>query len=458
MIRFLRWPAVALALVTGVSAIEVVNTEKSKLDIGGSFQLLGTVQALNDPYKDDVRSFMFLKTARLTTTGEYEGVKLRAEVALGGEEEVKGTYSGAVLNASMSLLDLYADAPLIWGSRFRFGQMLVPFGRERLVYERDLQFTGRSINNMATTLGRDVGGTLYGNFGVFAYALGLFAGGGRNVPERYIPAKLGTPMLVTKVGISNGADADILTVNQGGVSVDKLVFGIYASAMYQKDSLVGHSTVDQVRMSEHSLIMSPTWNPYLAQKGGGVYGQGDLQQFAADAVARMPVAGMTLSGEIEASAAVFSNEFGTMTIPGGRAQISALLNPIEVAVRYSVIALGNSGIGYNSGSTNGTIYRFLSDNRTVGNSTGNLLMNQIQEVAVSGAYYFQNRIKAMVEYAVSDVPVLHENNITGSTQTQVGSYSLIQHPEQSKLAATTNASQVERQIVQDLRILLQYRF
>ncbi|GEM_PF-3584459 len=172
----------------------------------------------------------------------------------------------------------------------------------------------------------------------------------------------------------------------------------------------------------------------------------------------LAAAGMTLSGEIEASAAVFSNEFGTMTIPGGRAQLSAFLSPIEVALRYSVIALGNSGIGYNSGSTNGTIYRFLSDNRTAGNSTGNLLMNQIREVAVSGSYYFQNRIKAIVEYAVSDVSVLHENNITGATQTQVGSYSLIQHPEQSKLVATTNASQVERQIVQDIRIMLQYRF
>lgn len=458
MIKFLRGPAILLAMATGLSAIEVVNNDKTKLDIGGSFQLLGAVQALNDPYKDDVRSYMFLKTARLTTMGEYEGVKLRAEIALGGEEEVKGTYSGAVLNASMSLLDLYADAPLIWGSRFRFGQMLVPFGRERLVYERDMQFSGRSINNLANTLGRDVGGTLYGNFGVFAYAFGLFAGGGRDVPERYIPAKLGTPMLVTKMGISNGADADILTVNQGGISVDKVVFGVYVSAMYQKDSLVGHSTVDQVRMSEQSLIMSPTWNPYLSQKGGGVYGQGDLQQFAVDAVVRLPVAGMTVSGEIEASAAVFSNEFGTMTVPGGRAQLGAFLNPIEVAVRYSVIALGNSGFGYNSGGTNSTIYRFLSDNRTAGNSTGNLLMNQIQEVAVSGSYYFQNRIKAMVEYAVSDVPVLHENNITGTTQTQVGSYSLIQHPEQSKLVFTTNASQVERQIVQDVRIMLQYRF
>jgi len=129
----------------------------------------------------------------------------------------------------------------------------------------------------------------------------------------------------------------------------------------------------------------------------------------------LAAAGMTLSGEIEASAAVFSNEFGTMTIPGGRAQLSAFLSPIEVALRYSVIALGNSGIGYNSGSTNGTIYRFLSDNRTAGNSTGNLLMNQIREVAVSGSYYFQNRIKAIVEYAVSDVSVLHENNITGAT-------------------------------------------
>lgn len=474
MIKFLRWPAITLALATGLSAIEVVNNEKGKLDVGGSFQLLGNVQGLNDPYKDDVRSYMFLKTARLTTGGEYEGVKFRVELALGGEEQIKGDYSGSVLNASMSLLDAYADAPLLFGSRFRFGQMLVPFGRERLVYERDSQFVGRSINNLATTLGRDVGGTLYGNLGVFAYAFGLYAGGGRDVPERYIPAKLGTPMLVAKVGINNGADDDILTVNQGGVSTDKLTYGVYLSGMYQKDSLVGHSTVDQVRMTEYSLIMSPTWNPYLSQKGGGVYGQGDLMQFAIDAIVRVPVSGMTVATELEANVANFSNEFGTMTVPGGRAQMSLLVDQFEVAARYSMIALGNAGFGYNgsynaatssytAGSSNATIYRFLSDDRRQGSNSGNLLMNQIQEIGMTVSYYFKNRVKAMVEVSLSDVPVVSENNSADTTR--VGAYSLLQQPEQSKLIAANGTvsgvnvgSEVTRQLVKDLRIMLQYRF
>jgi hypothetical protein len=264
MKKTMRWLLLSLLFVTGLSAIEVVNNEKTKLDINGRFQLLGLVQGLNDPYQDDVRSYMFLKQARLYAPGQYEDIKFRVEMGLGGEEDVS---SG---NVSVSLLDMYADMPLFFGTRFRFGQTKVPYGRERLVYSRDLQFSGRSQTTSTFTLGRDVGGIAYGNVGMFTLATGLFAGGGRDVPERYLPEKLGSPMMVVRMGLNGGADTDVLTVESAGVTADKFVFGFYLNGMYQKDSLVGHSTVDNVKLAEKSLLVNSNWNPYLGQKPFGV--------------------------------------------------------------------------------------------------------------------------------------------------------------------------------------------
>jgi len=428
MKKILLWIATLCSVVTAASGIEVVNNEKTKLDINSSFQLMGSVQGLNDPYQDDVRSYMFLKQARVFLPGQYEDVKFRVELAFGGEEEVKN------LNASTSLLDMYADLPLIFGTRFRVGQMLVPFGRERLVYERDLQFTARTINNSAVTLGRDAGGILYGNAGIFTGALGLFAGGGRDVPERYIPEKLGTPMLVAKIGINTGADTDILTVGQGAIAVEKMVFGVYLSGMFQRDSMVGHSTVNQVKMTEKSLMINSNWNPFFGQKPTGI---GDLQQYALDFVMRFPVAGWTLSSELEANFAYFSNQYGTMSVPGGRAQLGAYLKPFEVALRYSAIGLTYSGFGYYS-STTGKIHPIIPNG-----------MNVMQELALALTYYLRTNLKGMAEFSLSDVPVVHEES--------VGSYSLAQQPDQVTLLSLTKHT-VERQTVKEMRLMVQYVF
>ncbi len=60
---------------------------------------------------------------------------------------------------SLSLLDFVFNMPLL-GSQttyLKVGQFKVPYGREQLAYEANLQFADRSINNLGFVVGRDVG-------------------------------------------------------------------------------------------------------------------------------------------------------------------------------------------------------------------------------------------------------------------------------------------------------------
>lgn len=428
MKQIIRLLVASLLIVSGLSAVEVVNNEKTKLDINGRFQLLGLVQGLDDSARDDVRAFMFLKQARVYIPGQHEDIKFRVELGLGGEDDITNG------NASVSLLDMYADMPLLLGTRFRFGQTKVPYGRERLVYSRDLQFSNRSQVNSTFTLDRDVGGIAYGNVDMFTLAVGLFAGGGRDVPERYLPEELGSPMMVVRMGLNGGADTDVLTVESSGVSVDKFVFGFYLNGMYQKNSLVGHSTVANVKLTEKSLLVNSNWNPYLAEKP---FALGALQQVSTDMIVRFPVSSVTIATELEAHYAYYSNTFGDLNVPGARAQVSAYYKPVEVALRYSAVGLQGTGFGYyNSGTS--------KVNSIVPNG-----MNIMQELALAFTMYARTNLKGIVDFSLADVPVVQEKGI--------GAYVVTQQPDQVKLAASSN-NKFERQTVKEVRVLLQYWF
>jgi phosphate-selective porin OprO/OprP len=68
---------------------------------------------------------------------------------------------------------------------FRFGQMKVPYSRERLMSSSALEFTDRTVVNAAMNLDRDVGAQVYSNDvlglgGRLAYQAGVYNGEGRN--------------------------------------------------------------------------------------------------------------------------------------------------------------------------------------------------------------------------------------------------------------------------------------
>lgn len=330
-----------LLLMYGATAVanaaDVYRTEDSHLAIGGQLHVQGSFQYLEDPFRDDVRPYLFLNLARFYLDGSKDGWRYRMSLAFGGEAEVKAPSPGIALN----LLDLYADAPLGKHFYLRFGQFKVPYGRERLTAPNELLFADRSIHNLGSRVGRDVGGALAANFGPVMAAAGVFTGGGTNIPVRDIPLELGTPMIVARAGVQHGLDEDIFATREEAHAVaDKLMGGVFVNGLYVKDSKVGHSSVLRTKASEKSLVLNGNWNPLL---GRAPFEPGEMWQAGVDAVVRAPAGPGAVAAELEGNVASFSNAYGSLEVWGGRAQVSYALRdlPLEIALRYAVLFPGS---------------------------------------------------------------------------------------------------------------------
>ena len=187
--------------LTQVQAIELIKKDDASFNLGGRFQLYGVGEKVSDPFKENNRIFLFLKQARIIVNGTMEDYRYYTEWAMGGEEAVKN------LNSSVSLLDFRADIPVSEIIYVRLGQFKAPFGREALTEDGSLNFSERSINNLVGILGRDVGVAAVLQQNGFMGTFGVFTGGGRDNPERYLPEQLGAPLMVARIGYdSQGID------------------------------------------------------------------------------------------------------------------------------------------------------------------------------------------------------------------------------------------------------------
>ena len=257
------------------------------------------------------------------------------EVAFGGEETAKPQYGVATspLNSNLSLQDFYSDFPYI-GGRIRVGQFRPALNREFLASDDDSMFAKRSLQNMAFDWGRDVGAAYYSKFAGFDYTLGVFTGGGANIPERYIPEVMKLPMISFKVGVNNGLDSDIYTPsNQSTYKVDGVKSAFYLNGFYTEDSLIGHGTVLGLKYSQRSLILNTMFNPFLTG-----YNNATLLQLGADGAFLMPWGkNAALSVESELNYTSYHNDLGNASIIGGLVQ--ALINEKDISygVRFSAI-------------------------------------------------------------------------------------------------------------------------
>jgi hypothetical protein len=270
--------------------VPVVKTEDAQFSVGGMAQGLGLGQRLDDPYRNDARMFLFMKEARVRANGYYKDFSFNVEATLGGEEAVVGS-----TGVSLSLLDLSVNLPLrFWnGSYVKVGQFKVPYGRERLTYSGSSQFIERSIQDLGFRVGRDVGLSVNLFPGPFTVIAGVFTGGGRDAPQRYLPEVLGVPMLVARVGVGDVDDDAYALANETGTKTTRTAF--FVNGLYTKDSLVGHSTVLNVKFIDKSILLNPNWNPYISK---APLSQGTWWQVGADAAVRTPFAlGTSLSAE-----------------------------------------------------------------------------------------------------------------------------------------------------------------
>ncbi|HEX5750567.1 MAG TPA: porin [Archangium sp.] len=417
--------AAALLGVSGVAqGAEVLKTENATMNVGGRLQLLGFAQRLDDGARNDERLYLFLKQGRVMLSGNVEDWRYGVMLAFGGEDEIKAPTPGI----SLGLLDMYVDIPvkILGNSYVRVGQFRVPYGRERLTESGTLLFADRSIQNLAFRVGRDVGATFHTQAGPLVAGVGIFTGGGRGIPERYLPQTLGTPMVVLRAGVDTGIGEDVFATRNLQAMPDKLQMAFFVNGFYMKDSLVGHSTVLNTRPAEKSLLINGNWNPFLAQ---APFTLGRLWQVGADAAARAPVGPGVLSGELEGNFGVYQNDYGDIRVAGGRAQVAYQWNPVQVALRYALV---------------------LPDERFAVGSAPITGKRALQEVTPAITYSF----KGFGAKIIADLPI--QLNTPVIFEESVGSYLLTDQPDQTSLLK--KGAPISRQNVIAARLLVQATF
>lgn len=416
--------AAALALPNVGHAAEVMRTEHASLDVGARLQLVGFGQHLDDAYRNDARMYLFLKQGRLSVQGHYGETLFKMQMALGGEAEIKAPTPGV----SLDLLDLYADAklPVLENLRVRVGQFKTLYSRERLTDAADLPFVDRSIQNLAFRMGRDVGVALHGKSGPAVLGFGIFTGGGRDIPERYLPQNLGIPMVMLRAGLDFGTGENVFAETATPGRPESPVGAVFLNGFFMKDSQVGHSTVLNTKYSEKSLLINGNWNPFLAQAPTDL---GRQWQVGGDAVMRAPAGPGFLSAEAEVNYAVYENQHGALHMPGGRVQLGYNWQPVELYVRYAVVKPDGD-------------FR-MSGNPVTGTKA-------IQELTPSLTIQFP-RFRSKI---VMDLPI--QINTPVITEENIGAYLLTEQPDQASLLK--NNAPVARQDVIEARMMFQAVF
>jgi hypothetical protein len=428
--------ALAGAVAHAAAAGELVQGEKFNLSANGRMQWLGVGQHIQGDARGDARLYLFMKQARLRFSGGYESTKFDLQLAYGGEDVV-----AVNPGVALGLLDFSFDVPLPARTWLKIGQFRVPYGRERLTDAGLLDFSERSIQSLGFSWNRDVGAALYTQQGKFAGTVGIFTGGGRDVPQRYLPEKLGSPMFVARLGYNDGVDEDLYSLGVHKLEPTGLRKAVFVNGLYVKDSLIGHSTVLNVRSSDKSLLINPNWNPYIAR---GPLTTGSVWQAGGDAVVRTSLGSLAVSAEAEANYARFQNEYGRLSLKGGRLQVGAARGPVQANLRYARLHLDpNMANTYTPAP--GTPAR---------NSQLAAASKPIQELTPSLTYRYRSNVAVKLEMPLYiDMLVFEENG--------VGSYLANQHPDQAALVkpgTTAGSGSVARRTIPEARILFQLSF
>ncbi len=416
--------------------IEVYKNDDVDLTIGGRIQVAGYGEIVADPVRPNQRVYLFMKQARLNVHGHVKGVKYNTEW-VGAAEDLNGSNNG------LTLLDYSFDLPVpkLGTSFFRVGQFKVPYGREMINDEAQFQFVDNSIAYKGFNLGRDVGMALHTYRGKFAAVGGVFTGGSRDVPLRFLPENLGVPMLVGRIGYNDGLDKDVFTVAQNDLESKRTTKSSYLNAMFMRDTEVGHSTVLGSRTTERSLLNNLNWNPYIT-RGAPVAGSPatssridrvDFWQLGWDGAARGRFAsGLGWTTEAQADYGNVSNDNGKINLVGGRVQGGLQKGKWEMSLRYAILIPDDE-----FATTSGV--RF----------TGS---KPIHEAAPALTYYMRGHdIKI-----VADAPVLI--NVPVFTEKNVGSYVALEQPDQSSVVATAAKGNFNRQTVPQARLMIQLAF
>jgi hypothetical protein len=408
------------------NAMTVAQTDTSLLNTSGYIQVIGVGEQVPDPARKPDRLYLFLKEARLRFNGHLGDTKFNLMWAAGGEDI-------STSNNALGLLDFSFDVPVTKASTLKVGQFLVPYSRERLTDDATLEFGDRSIQNLGFVWNRDVGAALMAHPGKLNGTVAIMTGGGRDVPQRYLPEMLGAPLVVVRGGYDTGVDEDIYTVRSRGPRPDHKVVAFYVNGLFLKDTPIGHSTVLNVRSTDKNLLTNPNWNPFMAVKP---FDQSTIWQGGADFVLRTPMGSGAFNAEAEYNYAEFKNKYGTLDVRGGRVQAGISHGPGALNLRYAILVLDPR-----MKSTSG-LPLVGSDNKP------------LQEITPAASYRYRSNLQIILDAPVLiDAMVFQENT--------VGSYVATEQPDQAsvvKNGATAGTGKVIRKTVPEIRLMAQVSF
>jgi len=432
--------------VQPTGGVSLVSTDNLNLDMFGRIQMLGVGENVADPVRNNNRLYLFTQESRLGFRGNFEGYKYETQLSLGGEEVVTS-------NVALTLLDMDADIPLPVGpdTSVKVGQFRVPFGREAMTDTGYMPFTDRSILSDGFSMGRDYGVALQGYDGKFAGTLGTFSGGGQDVPQRYLGETLGIPMLVARVGYNDGVDADIYHVVQTDLNITKPEKAAYVSALFTKDTTIGHSTAVNLKDIGKNLLIDNNWNPYIEYENGGGpanLGDGDLYMFEGDAVYRAPLNnGNSWTAQAEVDWGGYQNQYGRVHETGGEAAVGYLFKPFQVALRYAMI-LPDKNMGYFASKSGSTTTQVLPGQGNAAGANNFIGGRAIHEIDPSATWY----LKGQNVKLVLDAPIYLDMPVT--VDSSVGAYVLGDMPDQ----ITVSDGGMKRETVSEIRGMIQFMF
>jgi hypothetical protein len=417
----------AVALPPPAHAVQLVQNDEVTVNMHGYLQTLGVAEDVPDKVKDNFRLYLFLKEARLRWDGSIWGATFDIMLAPGGEDLTPNT------NSALGLLDFSFELPVPSTSyRLKVGQFLVPYGRERLTDDPTMSFGDRSIENLGFSWNRDYGAAVSNYQGKLAATVAIMTGGGRDVPQRYLPEDLGFPMVVARIGYNDGIDKDIYHVSAQGTKPGKAA---YVNALFTKDTAIGHSTVLNVRATDKNLLIDPNYNPFIAK---APFSLASIWQVGGDGVYRAPMGAFMFNGEGQVDYSHFSNKYGQLDLKGGRLQGGVEKGPWEVNLRYAVLFL-DTRMAFVSGGVANPIVTSKAP---------------LQEITPSITYHYKPGIQVVL-----DAPLLVHMLIF--RENTIGSYVMSEQPDQVTInhpGTTAGTGSVTRNNVAEGRLMIQLGF
>jgi len=259
-------------------------------------------------------------------------------------------------------------------------------------------------------------------------------GGGRDVPQRYLPEKLGFPLVAVRFGYNDGIDKDIYHVSARDTDPGRTKSALYFNALYTKDTQIGHSTVLNIRATDKNLLIDSNYNPFIARTP---FSLSTIWQAGADGVYRAPMGPVAFNAEGQVDYSHFDNKYGQLSLKGGRLQAGISKDKWEVNLRYAALFL-DTRMAFVSGAA----FQITNDKAP------------LQEITPSITYHYRPGIQLTL-----DAPYLIKMLIF--KENTIGSYVMSEQPDQVtviKPGTTAGTGTDVRKNVPEARLMLQLGF